>query len=131
MSFSKKDRSFRDGSGKAFPAALDGEDYGGSFADVIAVALNADFGLSPAKIKQVARLTGANERTVRNWVYARNGPSGEALVVLMRHSDSVLRAVLNLSGRAELVRAVGVENAKAQLRIIASTLGQLLGSEDG
>ena len=59
-----------------------------------------------AGIEVVVQLTGANERTVRNWFEAKNGPSGELLVALCRHSDEVLATVLRLAGRAVHGRAM-------------------------
>jgi hypothetical protein len=42
-------------------------------------------------VKRVARLADAKERGVRNWFEfeAKNGPSGEHLIALMRRSDVV------------------------------------------
>jgi len=45
------------------------------------------------------RWTGASERTVRNWLTGSKGPSGEHLVVLIRHSQSLLEKVLVRAGR--------------------------------
>lgn len=103
MSFSREHRNFRADSGIGFPIDPSADTLA-SFAGVIADALRADFGTSPAKVKHIARLTGSNPRTVQNWLYARNGPSGAGLVVLMRHSDAVTSAVLRLADRAELQR---------------------------
>jgi len=69
------------------------------FAVAIAAALVADFGASPSAVKRVARLASANERAVRNWFEAKNSPSGENLIGLIRHSDVVLSTVLALAGR--------------------------------
>jgi hypothetical protein len=51
------------------------------------------------------RWTGASERTVKNWFAGTSGPSGEHLVALLRHSDTVLEAVLHLAGREQAVAA--------------------------
>lgn len=56
-------------------------------------------------MKHIARLTGANARTVQKWLQARNDPSGAALMVLMWHSDEVTKAVLALAERDGLTRA--------------------------
>ena len=69
------------------------------FAVAIAAALVADFGASPSAVKRVARLASANERAVRNWFEAKNSPSGEKLIGLIRQSDVVLSTVLALAGR--------------------------------
>ena len=95
MSFTKEDRNFRSGNGNSFPA---GERYSG-FADAVALAIKAEFGATPSTAKRVARLVSANERCVRNWLDGKNGPSGEHLIMLMRHSEMVTRSVLGLAGR--------------------------------
>lgn len=130
MSFSKKDRNFRDRDGKAFPTASGDIGEATTFIDLVAAALVADFGNSPAKVKRLARLTGANERTVRNWLYARNGPNGEALVTLMRYSDAVLRVVLLAAGRDDLARMSEVAATRIQLREAMARLDGLLGETD-
>jgi hypothetical protein len=47
--------------------------------------------------------TGAGERTVKNWFEGRNGPNGENLIELIRHSDEVLEAVLVMAGRRDIL----------------------------
>lgn len=85
MSFSENDRNLRAEAGSKFPIDPSA-DTEAAFAAVIADALRRDFGSTPAHVKHIARLTGANARTVQNWLHSRNGPSGASLVVLMRHS---------------------------------------------
>jgi hypothetical protein len=111
MSFSKKDRKLQPKSGNTFPIA----DARESLAGAIAVALKAEFGSTPSALKTLAQLTRSNERAVRNWVDGKNGPSGENLVILMRHSDLVLRTVLGLADRQDLVVAVGLASLRRQL----------------
>ncbi|WP_338333158.1 hypothetical protein [Acetobacter sp. LMG 32666] len=114
MSFTKKDRNVRVNKGSNFP--LDpSADTEAAFATIIADALRRDFGNTPAHVKHIARLTGANLRTVGNWVSARNGPSGASLVVLMRHSDEVTIAVLELSARLGLWRAMSETKSRKEL----------------
>ena len=98
MSFTKEDRNFRSGNGNSFPA---GERYN-SFADAVALAIKAEFGATPSTAKRVARLVSTNERCVRNWLDGKNGPSGEHLIRLMRHSEMVTHSVLSLAGRSTL-----------------------------
>ena len=111
MSLSKNDRKLQSKSGKTFHAGIDS----GSFAQAIAVALRAEFGGTPSALKTVSQLTRSNERAVRNWFDGKNGPSGENLIVLMRHSDHVLRTVLGLADRRDLVVAVGLDSLRRQL----------------
>jgi len=111
MSFSEKDRKLQSKDGKSFPL-----DHGPEpLALAIAAALKAEFGNTPSALKTVAQLTRSNERAVRNWFDGKNGPSGENLVILMRHSDLVLRTVLTLADRQDLVLAVGLASLRRQL----------------
>ncbi len=92
MSFRKKGRNFRPVSGKTFPkssgrvVASDGY----AFAAVIAETLRETFGGTRMSVKTVMGFTGAGERTVRNWFEGKNGPNGNNLVELVRHSDEAL-----------------------------------------
>ncbi len=115
MSFARNDRNVRAGNGNNFPIDP-GADTAAAFAVVIADALRRDFGDTPAHVKHIARLTGANARTVQNWLQARNGPSGAGLVVLMRHSDEVTTAVLTLSERDALLRSSASHHTLANLK---------------
>lgn len=111
MSFSEKDRKLQSKTGNSFPVA----DANDSLATAVAAALKAEFGGTPSALKTVALLTRSNERAVRNWFEGKNGPSGENLVILMRHSDLVLRTVLSLADRHDLVVAFGLASLRRQL----------------
>ncbi|WP_417803563.1 hypothetical protein [Thalassospira lucentensis] len=74
------------------------------FADLISAALREEFGGNRSSVKTIARLIDANERSVKNWFDGTNGPNGEFLVRLCRHSDRVLEVVLLQSGHAELIK---------------------------
>ena len=126
MSFSTDDRKLRVGTGNRFPIDPAAE-TGALLAEVVAEALKADFGAIPSHVKHLARLIGTNERTVHNWLLARNGPSGTALVMLMRHSDAVTEAVLALAGRDEHSAAVRLVKVKNILRARALELVECLG----
>ncbi len=115
MSFQKNDRKVR----------LTNAEYGMA----IAAALRDAFGDSRSAIKVVARVTGANERAVRNWFEAKNGPSGCHLISLLQHSDPVLIAVLSLSGRSILVERVHVETICGDLRALLDRLAGTVAGE--
>ena len=108
MSFQKDDRNVR----------LESSEY----VIAIAAALRDAFGDSRSAIKAVARATGANERAVRNWFEAKNGPSGHHLINLVRVSNPVLEVVLALSGRSGLVGRLHVEAICGQLRALLARL---------
>lgn len=123
MSFSKKDRKLQSRSGKAFPSPPPPE----PLAQAIATALKAEFGSTPAALKTIAQLTRSNERAVRNWFEGKNGPSGENLVILMRHSDLVLRTVLARADRQDLVVAVRLAGLRRQLIDAVAAIDELPG----
>ena len=114
MSPTKTDRKSRSLSGNEslFPGA---DLQNTRFAEVIAQALRRQFGETHASVKTVVALTKANERAVKNWFSAKNGPTGEHLVDLVRSSDEVLEAVLLMSGRRDLVLAKKFGDTKATL----------------
>ena len=125
MSRRKNDRKFQSTSRKTFQE-VDTE----GFVKAIALALKAEFGATPSALKTVAQLTHSNERAVRNWFDEKNGPSGANLVTLMRHSDRVLRTVLELADQRDLVLAVELTrltlngSSTPSLRLIAFHRGQ-------
>lgn len=96
MSSTQNDRKLRSNNGKNFLPSRTSDGVN-RFAEAIAGALRREFGGVPGSVKQVVRITGANERAVRNWFEARNAPSGENLVILMGRSEEVLETVLQRS----------------------------------
>ncbi|HBI19110.1 MULTISPECIES: hypothetical protein [unclassified Brevundimonas] len=124
MSSTQNDRKLRSESGRSF---LQSGTSGGvdRFAEAIAGALRREFGTVPGAVKQVVRITGANERAVRNWFEARNAPNGENLVILMGRSDEVLEIVLQLAGRQELVTARRLSGARDKLREMLALMDDL------
>jgi hypothetical protein len=127
MSPTQKDRNLQSDSGRSIPLPRDG---GGppSFSEVIADALRRQYGGTPAAVKTVVRLTRANERAVKNWFDAKNGPSGENLVSLMRHSDEVLETVLSLAGRQDLIVARKLSGAREKLKEMLAMIDDLQAS---
>jgi hypothetical protein len=121
MSFTENDRNFRSKSGKTFP----NEPAYARFGPAIAEALRAEFGGSTSAIKSIGKLTGANERTVRNWFEGKNGPGGDNLIALIRHSDTVLRTMLVLSDRRQLALASDLRNLHSKMRHLMEALDEL------
>lgn len=70
-----------------------------AYAEAIAEALRVELGATHRATKTLMRWTGASERTAKNWLSGRCGPSGFHLVRLVRESDIVLATVLALAGR--------------------------------
>jgi hypothetical protein len=52
---------------------------------------------------------------VRNWFEGKNSPSAANLVILMLNSDRILRTVLTLADRHNLVVAAGLAGLRRQL----------------
>jgi hypothetical protein len=111
MSFPKKGKSFPKSGG-------DGPDDQ-VFAMKIASALRLELKDRNSRAKLVAGWTGANERTVKNWMLGRYAPCGRHLVMLVEHSDQVLNAVLLMAGRQELVLAGKVEDLRRKVLELA------------
>ena len=93
----------------------------------LALALKAEFGAVASSIKTVAKLTNSNERAVRNWFEGKNSPSADNLVILMRHSDQILRTVLELADRRDLMLAVGLSGLRAQLIDVLAAIDEMGG----
>lgn len=95
------------------------------FTRTIAQALHKEFGDTHAAVKTVVALTRANERAVKNWFSAKNGPTGRHLVDLVRTSDEVLEAVLRMSGRSDLIVAKKLGESKRTLLKMLRLIGEL------
>jgi hypothetical protein len=101
--------------GKVFPNRDGGSHSEVHYATAIAVALREDLGSTHQATKTVMRWTGASERTVKNWLAAKSGPSGEHLVALIRRSDAVFEALMRLAGRDQAVAAKKLVDARDAL----------------
>ena len=88
----------------------------------IAGALRAELGDTHQAVKTIMRWARVNERTVKNWLAARSGPSGENLIDLIHHSDAVFDVLLQLSGRERIVVARKLNDARG---ILAKTLQEM------
>jgi hypothetical protein len=128
MSFPKKGKSFPK-KGKSFPKR---GGYGSSnsslddhaFAVKIALALKSELKERNSRAKLVASWTGANERTVKNWILGRYAPCGRHLVILAQHSDQVLNAVLSMADRQDLLLAGRVEDLRRKVFELAAIIGE-------
>ena len=70
-----------------------------AYRRAIAAALRTELGQTHQAVKTVMRWTGASERTVKYWLSGERGPSGEHLMVLAQHSDTVLLTILAIAER--------------------------------
>ena len=86
------------------------------YASTISRALKAEVGWTRASIKTVMRWTGSSDRTARNWINGVVGPSGRHLIALLRESNVVLGAVLELCERQDLSVAVNIDDVEIALK---------------
>jgi hypothetical protein len=120
MSFPKKGKSFpKRGRGVSSDFKLDDHE----FAKKIGSALRAELKAQNSRAKLIAGWTGANERTVKNWISGRYAPCGRHLVVLAEHSDKVLNAVLLMAGRQDLLLARQVDELRQRVFELAALFG--------
>ncbi|MFA6134701.1 MAG: hypothetical protein WC869_11865 [Phycisphaerae bacterium] len=70
--------------------------------------------------KKVANFAGCNVETAKNWLEGRNAPNGALLIRMIRESDDVLAAVLELAERPKEAKKV---RATAVLRQLEAILG--------
>ena len=113
-SFPKKGTSFPNRSG-------DGKE-GVSYPSMVSAALRKDLGQTHRAAKTVMRWTGASERTVKNWFAGIKGPTGEHLITLVRHSDSVLTGLLQASGRERTISEQKLIELRRKVRDVTSLL---------
>jgi hypothetical protein len=90
----------------------------------IGSALRAELKDRNSRAKLVAGWTGANERTVKNWISGRYAPCGRHLVVLAQHSDQVLNAILLMADRQDLFLARKVEDLRRKVFELAALIGE-------
>src|ERR1700688_3129078 len=98
----------------------------GPYPRAIAYALKCELGSTHQAVKIIRKWTGAGERTVKNWLAGINGPSGQHLVDLIRHSDDVLEVLLLLSGRQQIATAKKVVEARNKLAETVRQIDELI-----
>ena len=108
--------------GKNFPGSSRTARQGPNYVTVVAACLRKELGDTHQAVKTVMKWTGANERTVKNWLGGRYGPNGEHLIRLFRHSDEVLDALLRLAGREEVIATQKLVTVR---EVLAQALGQI------
>jgi hypothetical protein len=127
MSFRKKVRKFRPVSGNIFPSTsgtiAESENY--DFTAVIAETLHVAFGGTARSVKTVMAYTGAGERTVKNWFEGKNGPNGQNLIELIRHSDEVFEAILAMAGREDILAGKLLADSREKLVEMLEIIDQL------
>jgi hypothetical protein len=90
----------------------------------IASALKSELKDRNSRAKLVAGWTGANERTVKNWILGRYAPCGRHLVLLAQHSDQVLSTILVMAGRENLLVARNIDDLRQKVFELADIMGK-------
>jgi hypothetical protein len=86
-----------------------------TYPSAIGAALRAELGDTHQAAKTLARWTGASERTAKNWLAGRIGPSGKHLVAIIGRSDGALNGLLRLAGRKKVIPAMKLTAARDYL----------------
>jgi hypothetical protein len=113
--------------GRSLPAD---DVFEADYALLIAAVLRTELGDTHQALKLLIRWTGASERTAKNWLAGVNGPSGEHLLRLMRHSDGVFECVLKASGRRPIVSDRKLARVRDSLSETAALLSDLIEPAD-
>jgi hypothetical protein len=100
------------------------------YREAVSAALVHELGGAGRAAKTMTKWTGVNDRTAKNWILGYYGPSGEHLIELMRHSDTVLAVVLNLAGRDGALAEEQVKHLRHELRVVLNSLDAICGSQD-
>ena len=101
-----------------------------SFAAMVSTVLRGALGDRPASVKQVARWTGAGERTVKNWFSGSCAPRGHHFRGLVRNCPEMLEAFLNSAGRADRLAFSRIEEARQGLRQALAVLDLMAQDEN-
>ncbi|WP_160104743.1 hypothetical protein [Pseudomonas izuensis] len=96
------------------------------YAAAIAHALHNELGETHQATKTLMRWTNANERTVKNWMAGSNGPRGEHLVALVKHSDFALAAFLGMAGRPLALNAAELPLLRQKLQMAIEVIDSCL-----
>jgi hypothetical protein len=98
-----------------------------TYAAAIATALRIEVGSSHQAVKTLIRWTAANERTAKNWLAGTHGPSGQHLMALIHHSDSVFEAVMLLTSRHDALATDDLHELRRRLLTTMRLLDRYLG----
>jgi hypothetical protein len=99
------------------------------WASEVAEALKLELGGSNRSIKTLMKWTGASERTAKAWLAGSCVPTGEYLILLLHHSDSLFERVLMLAGR-ESIDKKHLASLQSALSGAVSAIDGVLGRDD-
>lgn len=116
--------------GNSFRRECEGRVSASEYRQAISAALSQELGGGGQAAKAIMRWTGTSERTAKNWISGTYGPTGENLIQLMRHSDTVLAVVLVLASRDEERIARRISLARDELAEVLRRLDAICGAGD-
>ncbi len=99
--------------GKQLPLA--GAIPSSTYAQTVAKVLATELKGTHRAIKTIAKWTGSSERTAKNWLAGRRGPSGPHLIALLAKSDALLEQILLLAERGPVLELRRLEALKEAL----------------
>ncbi|WP_053240056.1 hypothetical protein [Pleomorphomonas koreensis] len=102
-------------SGNMLPDRRHGKPRKLSFARLVSTALRSSLKGQSSKVKTVALWTGANERTVKNWLSGERAPSGDHFLGLAANCPAVLAAFLAAIQRNDCLVMADIEEARAKV----------------
>jgi hypothetical protein len=111
--------------GKSFPGERSHATAREQLAIEISKALRRELGGTHRTVKTIMRWTKASERTIKNWLEGKHGPSGPHLIEVIRHSDAVYSLVLQLAGRDRSLAMVDVADLRARLAAVLAVLDRI------
>lgn len=115
---------------KPFHRECEGRVSAPEYRQAISSALAQELGGAGSAAKVAIRWTGASERTAKNWISGSYAPTAGHLIELMRHSDTVLTAVLELAGRGEAMTAGRLKSVRNEVADILRELDAILEVDD-
>jgi hypothetical protein len=113
--------------GKEFPQETKGMSSR-ELATVIGNTLRDELGSKHMAAIIVARWTGANEKTAKNWLAGTRCPSGPHLISLARESEAVMATLLVLAKRELNVSALSLISLKAGLMYAVNAIDEAIDS---
>ena len=98
------------------------------YAVVIGAALRSELSNSHRAAKTVMRWTNASERSAKNWLAGKRGPSGWRLIMLVRRSDAVVLAVLSLAERDGIGEGLALRALRDAHAAAVRSIDEVLGA---
>jgi len=95
------------------------------YCEELSEALKRELGVTHQAVKTLMRWTGASERTAKYWLSGERGPSGENLIVLLSRSEEVLKSVLYMADRSQLLATSDLIAAREGLLSALSAVDEL------